>query len=326
MKKKDKIIVLGTSHVYDNNYNDLYRTKWTEYLGKQLNREVINCGRSSYGIETYFPRIQNIINNHKNFEMLIEVPSSGRYEFYFNNSFYDELTMIESENFWSQNHDQTKIDTPIEKYKGTRHAHIHSFSEGDILKYEGKVIAPFKNYDTLHQEERIKLLKKIAVRYNKSLFPTRQQFVETNKLYVARSSQIEDELILCKCVMIDAYLKSKNIKTTWFTFSFHGTSNEYKSNQFEKGQSKRKWEYELCKDMEFLYNSKPLPLYFVYKQNIAKKLNEREKYIEWWNWKDYLIKEKVYDKMFPDGTHLIKESWEELIDNVLVPHYNKNND
>ena len=75
MKKDKKLFVIGTSHVADCHYNNKPREKcnagypdfrngeltWPEYLGKKLNREVDNCGINAYGIDTYFYRIQNIM-------------------------------------------------------------------------------------------------------------------------------------------------------------------------------------------------------------------------------------------------------------------------
>ena len=327
MKKKKKLFVIGTSHVADGHYNNKPREKcnagypdyrngeltWPNYLGKKLNREVDNCGINAYGIDTYFYRIQNIIQNNKDIELLIEVPTGGRYELYLNDSYYVPGSMSFEKDFWSENslgyrseHERelyedlrdsistatTKdnCDKAMKKLRKTRFPYVWNYSKEDILRLSSNAVKPADD----HQ---LDFLKEVAVRYCGSLFPTRKQLDGLLRATISSASnKFEKDAIVVKCIMINGYLQNLKIPTTWFTTTFN-YSKVYSDN---------------LNKLNFINFSKPLFGHFV--KDTDKIYELRKKDIN------------LCNKLFPDGWHLYKDGWRELVDKFFVPYYNKRND
>ena len=319
MKKDKKLFVIGTSHVADCHYNNKPREKcnagypdfrngeltWPEYLGKKLNREVDNCGINAYGIDTYFYRIQNIIqnNNNKDIELLIEVPTGGRYELYLNDSYYVAGSMSFEKDFWTGSVDyrsdhETKLyedlkdsisnEKAMKKLRKTRFPYVWNYQREDVLRFSSNTVKPTDN----HQ---LDFLKEVAVKHCDSLFPTRKQL--DGLLRTAMTSayhKFEKDAIVVKCIIINGYLQNLKIPTTWFTTTFN-YSKVYSDN----------WN-----KLNFINFKKPLFGHFV--KDPKKTIYELRK-------KDI----NLYNKLFPDNHHLSLKGWRELVDKFLVPYYNK---
>ena len=337
MKKDKKLFVIGTSHVADCHYDNLPKERcnvgypnfnngeltWPEYLGKKLNREVDNCGINSYGIDTYFCRILNIVrNNNKDIEFLIEIPSAGRYELYLNNAYYIRNSIYDEKDFWSNGassiSDSMKNDHEIESYnklvknvldekimkniRKTRFPYIWAYSRGDILRVSDN---KFQHRD----DHQLSFLKKVAIKFSNSLFPTVKQFDALVRIIMASSNRIEKDTILTKCLIINGYLKSLNIPVTWFSTTMH-------PDYYETEDSLSK--YPLYEELNLIDNN---PLFRHY---ISPNFKFRNNGLYWESLKKNKEEDpnKYYER-FPDTCHLYMKGWRELVDKLFIPYYNK---
>ena len=338
MKKNKNIFVIGTSHTADVNHDGhhevgypkhhLNEDTWPEYLGKQLNCNVINAGICAYGEDSYFPRILNIIKHNKNVEFLIEIPTPGRFEIFFNSSFYKKNSMMDESDFWIHGNSSLQPDPKfdsnnldilpknikklklgktknvievMEQLRNTRFPFVYAFSKDDAIYFKSNNITS----SILNPRDKgIAFLRKVAVQHNKSTFVTKKQMESISRLYLTTNHSMEKEMGFIKCAVIDGFLKKMKIPVAWFFTSASDKHNSFKS---------------IDNEMDVIYNKKPLFSYF-----LKKGLSSSNKLY----WREIMVKEdkETFKKLFPDKSHLIGKGWKELVDNIIVPYYNKRND
>ena len=142
MKKQ---VIIGSSHL-TKKHNPLI-----DILQSELSQSnIIDCTISALGIDTYFLRIFNILENldtASNF--LIEIPTTGRYVEFVNEDRYNSYDSITDNNFWN---DEDIYQRFINYYSKTQelHSSILTKKETQLLQ-QVKVLAN----DKLENEDNI---------------------------------------------------------------------------------------------------------------------------------------------------------------------------
>src|SRR5210317_1358158 len=136
--KMKKQVIIGSSHL-TKKHNPLI-----DILQSELPQSnIVDCTISALGIDTYFLRIFNILENldiASNF--LIEIPTTGRYVEFVNEDRYDSYDSITDNNFWN---DEDTYQRFINYYSKTQelHSSILTKKETQLLQ-QVKVLANAK--------------------------------------------------------------------------------------------------------------------------------------------------------------------------------------
>lgn len=191
------LAVIGTSHVCDDHsnedqlrYNSLASDSWPYYLAKQAGFDQgFNLGLTGFGIDTYFTRVESMLDNYDVDTVLLEIPCYGRNHLMLNEEQYQFNDYLNKE--WVDHSGQDLIRN-----------YMINFGGADNLK---------------HPRTRAKI-----DRFNKKLSSGNKLpyylFENFFELAVSFNYKLEDDMIRIKCKTLDSYLKSKGINTVWFNF------------------------------------------------------------------------------------------------------------
>ena len=303
--KKNKFVVVGTSHVREDHANSALTSKdhmsnvapkfldniikssnkkinkfdyyvdfateqrWPEALSKKLGYiNHFNRGVSGLGISTYASRVLGIVDDIKPNFILLEIPCSGRYDIAFQSPSYKHRDAY-SDKHWENNDHFLN--------------YLYHYSYGDT-GMDPKEFEKFHRLDLVKQNQlSSKLIK------------------EMTKLNMYKSEKYETDLIFTQVIMISSYLKNNNIDHAWFNFDFAndpiGIEHEERNkSEFDKSLFRR-------------YNIKCVNEMIGYEPLIQHVV------------KNYEPDPEV--GFLADGIHLNSKYWLALINDVFVPYFQK---
>ena len=192
------LLTLGTSHMTDMHYDqfgkdhlawnsyvhyDKGEQRWVEYLAEKLNYNLLDISKGSFGIDTYPQRLLGAV--HLADVALIEIPDYNRNEIFLGD--IDNNKSIDID-FWK---------TDLHK------KYVYKFSSGDYQQSHSST----KKFKIVNKDLEIKL--------------TNNMIDNAIELTALRNISLVEDKIWSTIVLMDGYLKSKNIETYYFSWNFN---------------------------------------------------------------------------------------------------------
>lgn len=206
------LVVIATSHGCDNfsEFPEYYNhTKpengWVYYLGQRAGfSQTVNLSLEGYGIDTYYTRIKHAIYNYNIDTMLLEIPSTTRFDLPVGLDFADE--------------EYLNLDWVVD---------VASLTETQQHRIKNYILnfAPMDHISDPRTKRKIDQINKTSKLVRLTLTDLKKYLdinEHLNLNFISSNIKIQ-------CEMIDQYIKSHNIRPIWFNFS----ANTYQFDSLE---------------------------------------------------------------------------------------------
>ena len=209
-----------------------------QYLERKLIKlglfdKVINFSVGGFGIDTYYARIFNILQQHKHDELsfLCEVPGGNRENLHILEEAYEPWSQVSIDHYWKAKYDTVdfgKWEKRIDEYFFEKHRLFWS-NWADGLTYdqlEG-------HYNKIKLSRLYKELEEIATN-NNDILPSPEMIFNWNKLKVTRNRSIEVEDIIMQAFVINQFLKLNKHDVAWWSLDIDYSQNiDFLNNAFK---------------------------------------------------------------------------------------------